>query len=59
MSNVQKAFERGYRMGEYILCRDGLEKARERGSKADMVYTPRMKGLIGAYDRGYKKALQA
>lgn len=58
MSNIQKAYNRGYRMGVYIAKRDGKEGARERGSLAHMVYSPRMKGLIGAYDRGYKDSLK-
>lgn len=57
MSNIQKAYNRGYRMGEYIKTRDGIDRVNERGSMAEYVYQPRMKGLIGAYDRGYKAAL--
>lgn len=57
MSNIQKAYDRGYRMGRYIKTRDGIDRAKERGSKAEYIYHPRMKGLIGAYDRGYRAAL--
>lgn len=56
-SNIQKAYKRGQRMGEFIARRDGVVKAIERGSLAEYVYQPRMRGLIGAYDRGYKEAL--
>lgn len=56
-STIQKAYNRGYRMGEYIKARDGIEKAIDRGSKANIVY--RMRGLIGAYDRGYHEAISA
>ena len=57
MSNTQKAYNRGYRMGKYIKARDGIDRANERGSKAQYIYQPRMRGLIGAYDRGYRAAL--
>lgn len=57
MSNIQKAYKSGYRMGEYIRERDGLEMAISRGSLARFRYAQRMRGLIGAYDRGYKAAL--
>lgn len=45
-------------MGVYIAKRDGKDGAIERGSLANMVYNPRMKGLIGAYDRGYMDSLK-
>lgn len=57
MSNIQKAYNRGYRMGQYIKDRDGIKRATERGSKAEYIYCPRMKGLIEAYDRGYRAAV--
>lgn len=57
MSNVQKAYQSGYRMGKYIMEMDGLDKAVKRGSLAEFRYSPRMRGLIGAYDRGYRAAL--
>ena len=56
-SNIQKAYKRGQRMGEFIAKRDGIGKAIERGSLAEYVYQPRMRGMIGAYDRGYREAL--
>jgi hypothetical protein len=57
MSNVQKAYQSGYRMGKYIMERDGLERAISRGSLARFRYPHRTRGLIGAYDRGYRAAL--
>ena len=57
MGSIQKAYQSGYRMGKYIKDRDGLDKAVKRGSLAEVRYAPRMHGLIGAYDRGYRTAL--
>lgn len=57
MSNIQKAYQSGYRMGRYIKERDGLDKAVRRGSLAEFRYASRMRGLIGTYDRGYRAAL--
>jgi len=43
MGSIQKAYQSGYRMGKYIKDRDGLDKAVERGSLAEVRYSPRMR----------------
>ena len=53
----KKAYENGRRMGEYILDRDGITKAIERGSLANVRYSKKI--FIDAYDRGYRDAVKA
>ncbi len=55
MSNIEKAYNRGHRMGAYIVNRDGIEKAIKRGSGANRIY--RMASMVKAYDDGYNAAI--
>lgn len=57
MSNIEKAYNRGYKMGAYIINREGIKGAIERGSLANIVY--RMPSMVKAYDDGYKAAIAA
>lgn len=55
MSNIEKAYNRGHRMGEYIIKRDGVYRAIERGSLANLVY--RTPSMVKAYGEGYDAAV--
>lgn len=55
MSNMEKAYNRGHRMGAYIINRDGIKRASERGSLGNLIY--RMSSMVKAYDDGYKAAI--
>lgn len=55
MSNIEKAYNRGHRMGEYIINYEGIDRAIERGSLANFFY--RMPSMLKAYDEGYKAAI--
>lgn len=55
MSNMEKAYNRGHRMGAYIINREGIKRAIERGSLGNIVY--RMPPMVKAYDDGYKAAI--
>lgn len=55
MSNIEKAYNRGHRMGAYIINREGINKAIERGSLANRNY--RMASMVKAYDEGYNAAI--
>lgn len=55
MSNIEKAYNRGHRMGEYIINYEGIDRATERGSLANLIY--RMPSMLKAYDEGYKAAI--
>lgn len=55
MSNIEKAYNRGHKMGAYIINRDGIKKAFERGSLGNIVY--RMPSVVKAYDDGYNAAV--
>lgn len=55
MSNIEKAYNRGYKMGVYIINREGINGAIERGSLANIVY--RTPSMVKAYDDGYKAAI--
>lgn len=55
MSNIEKAYNRGHKMGAYIINRDGIKKAFERGSLGNIVY--RVPSMVKAYDDGYKAAI--
>lgn len=57
MSNIEKAYNRGHRMGEYIIKRDGVYGAVERGSRANLVYCTPSKAK--AYAEGYDSAVKA
>ena len=57
MSNIDKAYNRGYRMGEYIANRDGVYGAITRGSGANLVYCTPSKAK--AYAEGYDAAVKA
>lgn len=54
-SSIEKAYNRGRKMGAYIIDRDGIEKAFERGSLGNIVY--RVPSMAKAYDEGYKAAI--
>lgn len=53
----KKAYENGRRMGEYIINRDGIEKAIKRGSLSHVRYSKKV--FIDAYDKGYREAVNA
>lgn len=55
MSNIEKAYNRGHRMGAYIVSRDGVDRAVERGSLANLVY--RTPSMVKAYAEGYDAAV--
>lgn len=55
MSNIEKAYNRGHKMGAYIINREGANGAIERGSLANIVY--RTTSMVKAYDDGYKAAI--
>ena len=55
MSNIEKAYNRGHKMGAYIINRDGIKKAFERGPLGNIVY--RMPPMVKAYDDGYNAAV--
>ena len=55
MSNFEKAYNRGHRMGAYIINREGINKAIERGSLANRIY--RTSSMVKAYDEGYNAAI--
>lgn len=55
MSNIEKAYDRGHRMGAYIINREGINRAIERGSLAHIRY--RMASMVKAYDDGYNDAI--
>lgn len=55
MSNIEKAYNRGYKMGAYIINREGINGAIERGSHGNIVY--RTSSMVKAYDDGYKAAI--
>lgn len=55
MSNIEKAYNRGHRMGAYIINREGINRAIERGSLGNLIY--RMPSMFKAYDEGYKAAI--
>lgn len=55
MSNIEKAYNRGYRMGAYIINREGINNAAERGSLAHRIY--RTPSMAKAYDDGYNAAI--
>lgn len=55
MSNIEKAYNRGHKMGAYIINREGIKGAIERGSLANIVY--RTTSMVKAYDDGYKAAI--
>lgn len=55
MSDIEEAYNRGYRMGAYIINRDGVYGAVERGSLANFVYCTLSK--VKAYDDGYNAAI--
>lgn len=55
MSNIEKAYNRGHKMGAYILKREGIKGAIERGSLANTVY--RTASMVKAYDDGYEAAI--
>ena len=57
MSNIEKAYNRGHKMGEYIAKRDGVYGAIERGSRANLVYCTLAKAK--AYAEGYDAAVKA
>lgn len=42
-------------MGAYIINRDGIKRAFERGSLGNIVY--RVPSMVKAYDDGYKAAI--
>ena len=55
MSNIEKAYDRGHKMGAYIINREGINRATERGSLAHRIY--RMPSMVKAYDDGYNAAI--
>lgn len=55
MSNIEKAYNRGHMMGAYVISRDGIVRAIERGSLANIRY--RIASMIKAYDDGYNDAI--
>lgn len=55
MSNIEKAYNRGHRMGAYIINRDGIDRAIERGSLANLAY--RTSSMAKAYAEGYDAAI--
>ena len=55
MSNTEKAYNNGHRMGAYVINREGIERAIERGSLAKFRY--RMASMVKAYDDGYNAAI--
>ena len=55
MSNIEKAYNRGHKMGAYIINRDGIDKAIERGSRANLIY--RTSSMVKAYGEGYDAAV--
>ena len=55
MSNIEKAYNRGHKMGAYIINRDGIDKAIERGSGANIIY--RASSMVKAYAEGYDAAV--
>lgn len=55
MSNIEKAYNRGHMMGAYVISREGIGRAIERGSLAHIRY--RMPSMLKAYDEGYKAAI--
>lgn len=55
MSNIEKAYNRGHKMGAYIIDCYGINGAIKHGSRARIVY--RMPSMVKAYDEGYKAAI--
>jgi len=55
MSNIEKAYNRGHRMGVYVVEREGIKRAIERGSIAHCIYC--MPSMVKAYDDGYNAAV--
>lgn len=55
MSNIEKAYNSGRKMGAYIINREGINGAIERGSLANIVY--RTASMVKAYDDGYEAAI--
>ena len=55
MSNIEKAYKNGYRMGVYVVEREGIESAIEHGSLANYRY--RMPSMVKAYNQGYNDAV--
>ena len=51
----QKAYENGYRIGEFHYHTYGVEDAKKRGSLAHVRYAK--KALRSAYDKGYWDAV--
>lgn len=55
MSNIEKAYIRGHKMGEYVINYEGIDRAIKRGSLANIFY--RMASMVKAYDDGYEAAI--
>lgn len=55
MSNIEKAYNRGHKMGAYVINLEGINGAIERGSLASIVY--RTTSMVKAYDDGYEAAI--
>ena len=55
MSNIEKAYNRGHMMGAYVISREGIGRAIDRGSLAHIRY--RIASMIKAYDDGYNDAI--
>lgn len=55
MSNIEKAYNRGHRMGVYVISREGISRATERGSLANRVYS--ISSMVKSYDDGYNAAI--
>ena len=53
----RKAFREGASMARYLIRRDGVEAAEERGSMAEWVFSSRE--LCDAYDLGYRTEVAA
>lgn len=55
MSNIEKAYNRGHKMGAYIINYEGINGAIERGPLANLIY--RMPSMLKAYEDGYQAAI--
>lgn len=56
MSNIEKAYNRGHRMGVYLVERYGIDAAAERcDSAGTLIY--RMPSMVKAYNQGYNDAV--
>lgn len=56
-SATKKAYDNGYRMGQFICKRDGIKKATDRNSITNVRYS--REALRAAYDKGYWDGVNA